>query len=752
MVGVIGRREEEGSALGLSEQTQRMELVSVTLERTAKDVGLGRRETGEKKTPASLQKRRRREVLEVWNEETTAKRMEEITEMVARMFPTSAITSSQIKAVVREAFATVDNLFAENDAVDWGKDFEWEPEVYTRDAAVAESMGYDLERMACSQHKSMLHDRLSEDRVQKWVPEVDPDHARMLRLAQGMQLLRAEEFEPNGTPPPMRTLYKKVHKAVNKVQSELWKSGLVFILPRAVADKCGTLHYSPAHWARKAGKKSGRCIFDSSDGKYNSPLNSDEARVRLEALYGNIEHPTLDELVQMIMEYADEMKEKLGEEFRWEDLVLWKGDLKGAFTLLFFDPDCIRYLACELTDGLVMVYHSGLFGWTGTPFAFQVITRVIVRNAGARVRGKLRMFVDDVMGVTMIEDLRHDKKVFQDIAEGLLGSAAVAQEKWEEGLRLTWIGWTLDLKTRQVTISRRNFLKALYGFFTADPDGQFQVCEIEKLASWSSRYSTILRVMKPFSICLYAELTGMKSHYAYKKLRAFGSKLAILVWRTLLCMLDLDETSHARTFGSFLTETPTILLEFDSSLWGMGLSITCLDSGRRLGVCAFQFPFDLDQQSKWQNVVEFLAVVMGCLCLAHMGIRNVNIKLKGDNVSSLVWCSTEHFGSKLGFRAVLLYIIIAAFFGYRVVDVEHVAGVDNTFHDALSRGTRPELLGVPREDILHFVEETQIRALMVACNPKREISSVGEFLCFWEECREGIEWLKSSKDRESHAL
>ena len=66
----------------------------------------------------------------------------------------------------------------------------------------------------------------------------------------------------------------------------------------------------------------------------------------MEGLYGVIEHPTLEELVRMVLDYAAEMQEKMGKEFKWEDIVLWKGDLKGAFTLLFFSPEGIRYLAC----------------------------------------------------------------------------------------------------------------------------------------------------------------------------------------------------------------------------------------------------------------------------------------------------------------------------------------------------------------------------------------------------------------------
>ena len=86
-----------------------------------------------------------------------------------------------------------------------------------------------------------------------------------------------------------------------------------------------TIALQPRSLGAENGKKSGRCIFDSSDG---APLNSDEACLELEKLYGAIEYPTLKGLVRMVLEYAAEMKQKL-----------------GAFTLLFFEPEGVRYLA-----------------------------------------------------------------------------------------------------------------------------------------------------------------------------------------------------------------------------------------------------------------------------------------------------------------------------------------------------------------------------------------------------------------------
>ena len=505
--------------------------------------------------------------------------------------------------------------------------------------------------------------------------------------------------------------------------------------------KLGTLCKHSAHWGRKARTKSGRAIGDMSDSRHGSPLNSEEAKVKLEALYGPIEHPTIEDLVGMVLSYADDMKKEMGDKFRWEDMVLWKADLRRAFTLLFFRSGDACYLACQLSDGLVMIYHTGMFGWTGTPFAFQVITRVIERICKPKLKGRMKMYVDDGNGVTMRWFLEHDKAIMKDVCETLLGPKAIAENKWEEGVRLTMIGWDLAMDTRLVTISRRNFMKTLYGFFTADLEGELQVCEIEKLASWSSRYAMILRVMKPFSQCLHAETKGMTNQFAFKKFRSFYGKLAVLMWRVMLCLLHLDERTFARPMNSFREERPTHLVEMDSSLTGLGVSISQVEPPEVLGVGNFDFPFDLGMQSKWQNVAEFLSIVMAYIWLARKGVRRAKIKLKGDNLSSLSWGSSEHFGSRLGFRSVLMYIMLAVVFDFRVVETEHIPGVLNSFHDKLSRGVRPGALGVAPTKVLDM-EEPQIVEMMRLCDPTRDIESVPDFLGWWDRVRCHIEWLR----------
>ena len=64
-------------------------------------------------------------------------------------------------------------------------------------------------------------------------------------------------------------------------------------------------------------------------------------------------------------------------ETRWEDLRLWKMDLKGAYTLLSYRPEDAGLFGMELTGDLIYLQIAGIFGWMRTRAAFQVVTRAL---------------------------------------------------------------------------------------------------------------------------------------------------------------------------------------------------------------------------------------------------------------------------------------------------------------------------------------------------------------------------------------
>ena len=61
----------------------------------------------------------------------------------------------------------------------------------------------------------------------------------------------------------------------------------------------------------------------------------------------------------------------------FSELPILKMDLKGASTLLSFRGDDMGLFAMLLTGDLVNLQLAGIFGWSGTTAAFQVVTRAI---------------------------------------------------------------------------------------------------------------------------------------------------------------------------------------------------------------------------------------------------------------------------------------------------------------------------------------------------------------------------------------
>ena len=634
---------------------------------------------------------------------------------------------SHARRTVEEAFRTCDLIYGASEAMQWGEDFQWPEEVFIRDANLARDSNFNLSEMVATHHRSRSQYRLSQERVVKWVPKSDPDYERISDLVGGMRVLISSEFQSNQKPPPQRKLYLQVSKAVNKILLESWTEGLVFILPRDVALQLQQpLHYSPVHWTTKVGKKCGRNLFDSSDDQHGPCLNSEEARVMLEELYGTIEHPTIKDICELILKFKNGVEEKM-----INQVILWKADLKGAFTLINFRPDDVKYLACELTHDLVLLYHTGLFGWTGTPYAFQVVTRVIKRLLRTHISEYIEMYVDDMIGVCLEHEFEGVKKKVIEICEGLLGPRSVAEDKWDHGRQLDVLGWHIDLDTQRVSIANRNFLKVVCGFCNPDITYRASVHELERLASWSSRYTTILRHATPLTTVLYSEFKGFRNRNVSKSVSALG-RSAIIIWRYLLFMLEFNCMSYSRCISSFSNNAPDYKISFDASLTGVGVGVYRIHDNKLLGVTSYHFTFHLGDDSKYQNSVEFIAVLVGMWMLKKKNIRDVNLLLEGDSITALKWGTTERFKGLLNLGSVIAFIMLGIHLNMWVSDSLHVPGVDNVIFDALSRGSSAIDMGFDAQDVVDMNSDLQFMKLIELCDPQINYDSEHQLIQLWK--------------------
>lgn len=487
-------------------------------------------------------------------------------------FPESGpVSSRMLEPLITQGEELVNSTLTEGDALHWAAGFVFPENVLQEDAQLFLEFAGDVPGMA--RHRlSQLHEgRLNRARVEAHISPDNPELSRLLSLAEdGMSVPLAPDFVPNvekGIVPELRQTYRRLAPVVNRLLFEGFHSrGLAFILPKDLALAVPRLHLGVNAWVPKAEKKQGRPIADCSDGGRGAdPLNSEQAKLACDELYGEIHHPSLSDLVTQVIECH---REELAADptVTWDDLVMFKVDLAGAFTLMSFRPEDVPLMAFELTEERVMFFLCGIFGWTGTPACFDVVTRAMRFELARLVKGRVSMYVDDIIGVCLQSKVAGNIGRVIAFCKGLLGPSAVAEGKTEIGRHLVNIGYDFNLDTRLVGISKRNVAKSLVGYLIAAPGGVSHVRELQRLSSWASRYSQICPFMRPFLRDLYAAYTGRHPGAAIQlSQRALR---AVRMMRLLIVMSAAEPKSFTRTMESFVPSTAAIVIQFDASLSG----------------------------------------------------------------------------------------------------------------------------------------------------------------------------------------
>ena len=674
--------------------------------------------------------------------------------------------SQQLRDIVQKAYRANATDYGLKEAVKWAEGFKIPEAAIAHDYGLLRAAGLNFDKMVEIRFRQLLSSRLNHARIDEAISADNPDRDKLYDLANGMQVPVPTGFIPNGQSerPKMRQKYKMAHTAVNKMNHDTWKDHLAFYLPLSEARNLVLgCHLSPAHWTSKKDKESGRPLIDPGDDSIpNAALNSPEIRDRATELWGAIVHPTIIDIIRMIIGFYDRAH-AADPDITWEDVVIWKMDLKGAYTLLSFRPDCAKLFGVEITNDeeategqYAMFFLCGVFGWTGTPYAFQVVTRAIVHELHKSTRGNITMYVDDLIGVCLRRDYTYEKGNAYKLCTTLLGPTAIAEHKTEVGRRLDAIGYTIDLDMRLVTISKKNFLKTLHGYYDVDISKPVPRATIEKLASWGSRYAFICRFMKPFNRALYAALptqrqreTSQYNPHASQLLPTTAQR-AVRMWRAMLCALHLDETRFSRSFDLFKGATADMICEFDSSLTGSGMlfykynpdgSETVL-GGAAISLASLGF----DDDSSFQNTSEFIAVVLSLRILRTRFPEVKAIALRGDSVSALTWASKGQFRGDLVTNASILYTLILIVTGIEVVGdpIEfHIKGDDNWRCDGLSRGKSMSDIGMNHVDFMDLNNDPLSLELLSLCDPAASIEIDSDFTGFFKRCNAAISNLSS---------
>ena len=674
-------------------------------------------------------------------------------------FPVGSRTSeSDLRELLEEAAEAAKDEHGTASAIAWAGGYTFPPEYMASDIRCLRAAQLDFQVMVRRRLKQLSPGRLNAERVSRLRSD-NPEIALMRDLAEGMRVHLPEGFTTNGTlkRSARRPIYETVSTAVNKMLGGIVEQKLAFLLPLEMAlQHVPNLHLCKAHWTTKKGKPCGRPLGDLSnvDGM---PINTDATAAEATKYYGQIRHPTIDDIAVMVYDFWMAAKKK-DPSLRWEDMRLWKMDLKGAYTLLSFRPEDVGMFAMLLSDDMVYFQLAGIFGWSGTPAAFQVVTRAITWELRHALRSSTVMYVDDIVGVCMLGDLEADLALTRSICTSLLGSGAVADDKTEHGVRLDVIGYTIDLPSERVLISRKNFLTALHGFINIDVTQRVNLKTAQRLASYGTRYGRICRVMRPFCGALNRVTWGRTDEFALFHFSA-EAIVAIQCWRAMLCLVRFRETEFTREIISFVPTTPILVAEFDSSLSGAGIIWSVRTDGAEVvrGVSAVDLSFlGFGVDSSNQNLAEYIGAILAVMGQVMLGLSGKGIALRGDSVTALTWTMTERPRGVRVTNASMVWTLLCIAAGVEVKEVTHISGEDNEKCDRLSRrwdvGKKPVMsvleeakeMGIEGASLVEMENDVSVRGVVELCDPRTDLNSEGQFIVFWLKARSAIDLFMSN--------
>ena len=672
-----------------------------------------------------------------------------IFDVARRLFPYVSLDEALAQDVLRRAEESVNSQFTIQSAVEWADGFVFPSDVGMRDALDLDLLGDDLSALVRLRQSQIPHVRISKQRLVDLWDHSDPDFALLCSFAEeGVPVLTSPDFVPNPEPPSrFSPTYTIAHEAVNKMNFESFTGGLALILPASsLRSSRAKLHYSRLGHALKSGKAKGRPTSNYTYGKLPSRLNTKEVKDLSIAMCGNIDLPTVTDLARMVLEQVDRVV-ALG--LSSKDLVLWKMDLKGAFTLLFFKPSDCGLLALPMTGNLVYIPIAGNFGLTLFPFFFNVISRSLRRRILQMIKGGCCIYSDDIQGCCLLSELQSELAIVRRCISDLLGSDAIAEDKTDVGRVVEWIGWSFDLDTMSISLAERNYYKTLYGFLSIRRGQQLRVKTLHTLSSWASRYVFICPEMTPFSGYLYSAFKGYLNEETLIELPD-TAYLVVVLWRTFFMLLKLDPQEFTLPLESLRpVPDPTFLLEVDGCPEGIGCLIyTRCELGGWKAIFAFSWckEYSLDNDSRYQNSMEFIACVMGVACLCWLGFDHESVAILGDNKASLAWIKAMAFRPGASTSAALCFVLLHRAYSLRVATTDYRIGEDNVLADPLSRGADPSSLGMGFTAANSFTRATApaiLLELSVLLDPSIELMEESELLDRWARYTDVIQRLQN---------
>ena len=187
----------------------------------------------------------------------------------------------------------------------------------------------------------------------------------------------------------------------------------------------------------------------------------------------------------------------------------------------------------------------------------------------------------------------------------------------------------------------------------------------------------------------------------------------------------------------------------DASLSGVGILWYKREHNR--DVCLGGDAVDLsclsfDSDSSNQNVAEFIGALLGVIGLVKLGVRNVDIELRGDSVTALSWAKSNVPKGQRSMNAATIFTILCVALSVDVKSTCHISGDDNFKCDRLSRlkesgNTVASIMsdiGLQGVGTLDLESDSAVKTLIRCCDPNTTFTCEDDFAVFWNTIRDAI--------------
>ena len=197
----------------------------------------------------------------------------------------------------------------------------------------------------------------------------------LIYIANGIFLDVDSKFNILNKPPSFRKLQVQLLNTYKKSCLKLWNKGKGILypidkVPKEVLFKC---HFSDLHCTVKPGNKDGRILFDVSNGPKGYCLNTPEVKLAGIKRFGKVVLPSLKYIFSQWILFCQNNNILL------INCYIWKYDISGAFTQLWFNPAFVYFFATKVDEEFMFLHLCGYFGWCNMPKVWGAVSSALER-------------------------------------------------------------------------------------------------------------------------------------------------------------------------------------------------------------------------------------------------------------------------------------------------------------------------------------------------------------------------------------